>query len=71
MAGVMRDRSRTADDRLERLARRFTRRAARIEAADTVEGPAPPSGTPSGNGRVGDAPVNDVPAGGRLPSEGT
>src|SRR5450755_2220360 len=27
MAGVVRDRSRTADDRLERLARRFTRRA--------------------------------------------
>jgi hypothetical protein len=36
MAGVMRDRSRSADDRLERLARRFTRRAPREQAADAL-----------------------------------
>ncbi len=41
MAGVMRDRSRTADDRLERLARRFTRRAPREQAADAL-GTGPP-----------------------------
>ena len=71
MAGVMRDRSRTADDRLERLARRFTRRAARAQAGDTVEGQAPGGGTASGNGRAGDGPVIDLPAGGGLPSDGT
>ena len=71
MAGVMRDRSRTADDRLERLARRFTRRAARGQAGDALQGQAPAGGLSSGNGSAGDGPVIDLPADGRPPSEGT
>jgi hypothetical protein len=54
MAGVVRDRSRTADDRLERLARRFTRRAARSDAP-AVEAPGA-----AGSGAV--APGVDGPA---------
>jgi hypothetical protein len=72
MAGVMRDRSRSADDRLERLARRFTRRAARAQAAEAL-GAGAPDGTaaalpePTGNGRAAEpvkvqAPVDEQPA---------
>jgi hypothetical protein len=50
VAGVVRDRSRTADDRLEGLARRLTRRAARVTAPavepGAVEAPAVDAGLP-------------------------
>jgi hypothetical protein len=70
MAEVMRDRSRTADDRLERLARRFTRRAPREQPADAL-GSAHAADAVGSGGPAADAVGSGGPAADALGSGGT
>jgi hypothetical protein len=60
MAGVMRDRSRTADDRLERLVRRLARRRPRVvsPASDEPAGDEPASDEPASDGPASDEPAS-------------